>query len=51
MTEDRIIVEHYYTKSLEEWENRLRNGSCDPSYSRKYEEFYFYNPDMKEENK
>mgnify|MGYP003311472279 CR=1 FL=1 len=50
MTEDRIIVEHYYTKSLEEWKERLNNGSCDPNYSRKYEDFYFYNPDMKEEN-
>ena len=49
MTENRIIIEHYYTKSLEEWNERCNNGSCDPLYSRKYEDFYLHNPEMKEE--
>lgn len=45
-TTDLICLDHYYTKSYEEWLNKIKRGSCDPYYSRKYAEFFEYNPDM-----
>lgn len=45
-TTDYVCVDHYYTKSYEEWLNKIKRGACDPYYSRKYEEFFDYNPDM-----
>lgn len=45
-TADLICLDHYYTKSYEEWLNKIKRGSCDPYYSRKYAEFFEYNPDM-----
>lgn len=45
-TTDLICVDHYYTKSYEEWLNKIKRGSCDPYYSRKYDEFFEYNPEM-----
>lgn len=45
-TSDLICLDHYYTKSYEEWLNKIKRGSCDPYYSRKYAEFFEYNPDM-----
>lgn len=46
-TDDRVCVDHYYTKSYEEWVEKLLRGTCDPFYNRKYYEFFDYNPDMK----
>lgn len=43
---DLICVDHYYTKSYEEWLEKLRRGSADSGYMRKYDEFFFCNPDM-----
>ena len=43
---DLICLDHYYTKSYEEWLEKLRRGSGDTTYSRKYEEFFKCNPDM-----
>ncbi len=43
---DRICIDHYYTKSYEEWVEKISRGSCDPYYCRKYEEFFKYNPEM-----
>lgn len=45
-TDELVCVDHYYTKSYEEWLEKLRRGTCDPVYSRKYADFFVYNPDM-----
>lgn len=45
-TVDLICVDHYYTKSYEEWIKKLRRGSGHAKYRRKYEEFFKVNPDM-----
>lgn len=45
---DKLVVDHYYTKSYEEWVERLAKGSCDPFASRKNEWFLELNPDMTE---
>ena len=44
--EDRIVLDHYYTKSFEEWQKKLGRGSCDPFCIRKMDEFFIYNPDL-----
>ena len=46
-THDLICVNHYYTKSYEEWMNKLRRGSGHAKFQRKYEEFFRVNPEMK----
>lgn len=43
---DFIELRHYYTKSLEEWTEKINRGSCDARYLKKYEEFFKLNPDM-----
>lgn len=44
---DLFVVEHYYTKSWEEWKEKiLSRGSCDPNYKRKLNDFFLYNPEM-----
>lgn len=45
-SKDTICLDHYYTKSYEEWVEKMRRGSADPQYFRYYEEFFDYNPDM-----
>lgn len=45
-TTDNICLNHYYTKSYEEWVEKMSRGSCDPYFFRKYEEFFLFNPDM-----
>lgn len=45
---DTIVVDHYFTKSYEEWKEKLKRGSCDPNYIREYDEFFEYNPEMKD---
>lgn len=45
-TTELICVDHYYTKSYEEWLEKMRRGRCHALYMRKYEEFFGYNPDM-----
>lgn len=45
---DKLVVDHYYTKSYEEWVDRLKKGSCDPFTSRKMEWFVQLNPDLAE---
>ncbi|MBQ8358707.1 MAG: glycosyltransferase family 2 protein [Oscillospiraceae bacterium] len=45
--EDKIVIDHYFTRSLEEWLEKAQRGSCDPRVERKYDEFYLYNPDLK----
>jgi hypothetical protein len=43
---DKIVIDHYFTRSYEEWLEKARRGSCDPRCDRKYDEFYLFNPDM-----
>lgn len=45
-TTDLICVDHYYSKSYEEWLNKIRRGSGHAKYQRKYDEFFRVNPDM-----
>jgi len=45
-TTNLICIDHYFTKSYEEWLEKMKRGSCDPSYYRRYNEFFNYNPDM-----
>lgn len=45
---DKLVVDHYFTKSYEEWAERLAKGSCDPFSSRKKEWFAQLNPDLAE---
>ncbi len=45
---DLFVIEHYYTKSWEEWKEKIETrGCCDPKYLRNLVEFFEYNPDMK----
>lgn len=41
-----IKLDHYYTRSLEEWVEKISRGSCSPLSSRRYNEFFIYNPDL-----
>ena len=43
---DLICIDHYYTKSYEEWLEKLRRGSGHADFLRKYADFFKYNPDM-----
>lgn len=45
---DLFVIEHYYTKSWEEWNWKIKQrGGADPNYHKILSEFFFYNPDMK----
>ena len=43
---DDIVLDHYFTRSLEEWVEKIMRGSCSPSGLRRYDEFFVYNPDL-----
>ena len=43
---DYICIDHYYTKSYEEWMTKLLRGGGYSKNQRKYEEFFVVNPDM-----
>lgn len=43
---DKIVIDHYFTKSYEEWHKKLARGSCH-ILKRRLEEFFDFNPDMK----
>ena len=45
-TAEFVCVDHYYTKSHEEWKQKIGRGACDPIFKRKYDEFFIFNPDM-----
>ena len=45
-TTNLICVDHYYTKSYEEWLEKLKRGRCHVYHTRKYDEFFESNPDM-----
>ena len=42
-----IVLEHYYTRSWEEWCDKIKRGSCMPDALKKKDEFFIYNPDMR----
>ena len=42
-----FVIDHYYTKSWEEWQRKIKErGGADPNYHKVLKEFFFYNPDM-----
>lgn len=43
---NKITIDHYYTRSFEEWKEKLGRGFCDPRVTRYYDEFFTYNPDL-----
>ena len=45
---DKITINHYITKSYEEWCNKIKRGSSVPEFERKINEFFYFNPEMKE---
>lgn len=45
--QDLFVIEHYYTKSWEEWQIKIKErGGADPNYHKALSEFFVYNPDM-----
>lgn len=44
--DDKIVIDHYFTRSYEEWQEKAARGSCDPRCDRKYDEFFLFNPEM-----
>lgn len=47
ITNDIAVVDHYFTRSLEEWTEKIGRGSCDPYSHRQFDLFYSINPDMR----
>lgn len=45
---DMAVIDHYFTRSLEEWSEKIARGSCDPTSSRAYGMFFQINPDMRD---
>ena len=45
-TTDDMIIHHYYTRSLEEWQEKIMRGTCSPECKRRYDEFFKINPDL-----
>ncbi len=44
---DLFVIDHYYTKSWEEWKRKImERGGADPNYHKALREFFVYNPDM-----
>ena len=43
---DFYQLNHYFTKSYEEYLEKINKGSVNPNYMRKYQEFFEVNPDM-----
>lgn len=43
---DDMIIHHYYTRSLEEWKEKILRGTCSPECRRRYDEFFTINPDL-----
>lgn len=41
-------IKHYFTKSLEEWNDKIKRGCCDTLWCRKYSMFFDANPKMKQ---
>lgn len=48
LTAEVAWVDHYFTRSLEEWQEKIARGSCDPLSHRAFDMFWEINSDMKE---
>lgn len=44
---DFFQLNHYYTRSYEEWVEKINRGTCVPYAKRSYSEFFELNPDLK----
>ena len=45
---NKIVIDHYFTKSWEEWQCKINRGTADNSGFRKMNDFFYYNPDLVE---
>lgn len=45
---NKIVVDHYFTRSYAEWKEKMARGSCDPGYVRDDGWFLRMNPDLAE---
>lgn len=43
----RVKINHYMTRSYQDWVEKMLRGSSDPVFKRKFNTFFGYNPDMK----
>lgn len=43
---NKIVVDHYFTRSYAEWQEKMARGSCSPVYSRDNDWFLRLNPEM-----
>lgn len=43
---EKIVVDHYFTRSYAEWREKMSRGSCCPHYSRPNDFFVELNPDL-----
>ena len=41
-----IWIGHYVTRSFEEWMEKIKRGSCDPNFRRKFDLYFQYNPEL-----
>lgn len=44
---EKAWINHYYTKSLEEWTEKVERGRADSNTKRNWEEFFEHNPEMR----
>lgn len=47
ISKDFFQLNHYYTRSYDEFVSKIKRGSSNPNFRRKYSEFFELNPDMK----
>ena len=46
--QDLFVIDHYYTKSWEEWQWKIKErGGADPHYHKALREFFEYNPELR----
>lgn len=43
---EKAKVNHYITRSFDEWCEKIMRGSCDPNFLRKFMIYFNYNPEM-----
>ena len=42
----RVKVNHYMTRSYQDWVDKMQRGSSDPIFKRKFDTFFGYNPEL-----
>lgn len=42
----RVKINHYMTRSYQDWVEKMSRGTSDPVFKRKFNTFFGYNPDM-----